>query len=199
MKFACRAGAALFFVLVAACKAEKAPPSVLEEFSFDRPCAELPSYFSERDVVSRGDPSGIDTHVSVLLDHPYFRVIEIRCARIKGPDGEVEPRPVELTFFSGGEDEAGRLTQGARKLEELLTKSIGAEPWKKLQTGRWETREWTGSPQIVREYKSGPHDSRSVKVLFARYPTNTPGELDTRLRTFLKLLAEEPLSPPAEE
>lgn len=193
-----RAVALLGLALLAACRAEMATPAVLEEFSFSTPCADLRQFFSSRGIQTRGDPLREDQQLTIFVEHPMFRVAEIRCARLKTASGDVEPMPAELTFFSGGEDTNARLTQGTLTLRERLDGSLGA-PWKHLQTGRWEAHDWSGRPTLVRAFKNGPQDTTWVRVLFSRYPSNEPALLDDQLDAFLKILQTEELAPFAEK
>jgi hypothetical protein len=181
----------LLLFLVACSKESGAPPpSVLQDFSFDTPCQTLGDYFVKKGFQPRGDPV-LGSSISILMTHPVWRVLEVRCSRLAKADGVIDLVPSELLFFSGGNDETGALTRSHSAMKGFLTKKIGAEPWKKMQTARWDLSEWTGSPILVREYKTGAHDSAAVKLLFSRYPSNSVETLNARVRVLLEILEKE--------
>jgi hypothetical protein len=198
MNLISRVAACLALLFLVACSSESATPAAFDEFRFSAPCSELREFFSTRGIQTRGDPLRANQQMTIFFDHPMFRVVEIRCARLQNANGETEPMPAEINFFSAGKDENGRLTQGSLALQEKLAVPLGA-PWKKLQTGRWDAAEWTGGPSVVRQFKNGPQDTEWVRVIFSRYPANSPEDLDKSLGQFLSILKAEPLAPAAEK
>src|SRR4051812_48824851 len=84
MKIAHSAALILALGALSACKSSQAPPAALSDFTFSRPCAELSGFFADKGIETRGDPTGVSDHLSLLLDHGLFRVVEVRCARLAG-------------------------------------------------------------------------------------------------------------------
>lgn len=188
--------ASIFLVLVG-CQAQPATSAALQEFSVSQPCSTLVGFFQERNIGVRGDPLGPGQKVSLFLQDPVFRVVEIGCARLMIPGTQdSEPMPVTITFFSGGADVNGRLTQASLRLDEKLTEAFG-EPTKKYNTGRWESSQWLAGLTRVRHFESTPSDTKDLRVEFSLYPSNDPGALDKSMKTFLQILQKEPLAPAA--
>jgi hypothetical protein len=185
----------MFFALVG-CQAQPATSAALQEFSFSQPCSKIANFFQERNIGIRGDALGPGQKVSLFLQDPVFRVVEIGCTRLMIPGTQdSEPMPVTITFFSGGADKDGRLTQASLRLDEKLIQAFG-DPTKKYNTGRWESSQWLSGLTRVRHFDTNPSDSRDVRVEFSLYPSNDVQALDESLKTFLQILQKEPLAPP---
>lgn len=188
-----------FLTALAACTSASAPePQALKDFDFDQPCISIPDALREKGFSVRGDPQKGDTQITFHVTHPLFWVVEVRCAPLPGPDGDRMLFPVEMIFFSGGKDEGGRITRGATTLGTLLSEKLKMAPWKNLQTARWESSSWTGGLDLVRHYETGPADSKDLKVVLLRYPSNTPEQLEAHLKVFLEILKDHPLPPSGE-